>query len=183
MNKTYGSRAVIFAAVLAMIVAGGCAKRVQTAQESAGVGEGQNGTAESGVGTDQGPKIQDTVIGEQGQGITSTPAPGMQDAYFDYDRYDIRPDAKVALQADAKTLKANPRMKVKIEGHCDERGTAEYNLALGERRAQSAKRFLTALGIPGARMSTISYGKERQVCMEASEDCYQRNRRVHFSDK
>lgn len=184
MGKGLGSYAVVCAAAFALMVAGGCAKRVDTAQESAGIGESTPSTpSEAGAAKETPPSVKESAIGEQGQGIASTPVPGLEDAYFDFDKYNIRPDAKSALEADAKQLKASPKMKVKIEGHCDERGTAEYNLALGERRAQSAKRFMTALGINSSRISTISYGKERQICTEATEDCYQKNRRVHFVEQ
>jgi peptidoglycan-associated lipoprotein len=108
-----------------------------------------------------------------------------QDAYFDYDKSDIRDDARQALTRDADLLKrifaADPSFSVVIEGHCDERGSAEYNLGLGDRRATSAKDFLVGLGVPEARIRIISYGKERPVCTEASEDCYQRNRHAHLA--
>jgi peptidoglycan-associated lipoprotein len=108
-----------------------------------------------------------------------------QDAYFDYDKFDIRGDARTALQHDAEILKrifqADPSFTVVIEGHCDERGSAEYNLGLGDRRASAAKEFLESLGVPGDRMTTISYGKDRPVCTEANEECYQRNRRAHLT--
>ena len=112
-------------------------------------------------------------------------ASDVHDAYFDYDKYDIRADAQQALTQDAGVLKQlfqdNPSFTVVLEGHCDERGSAEYNLGLGERRATSAKEFLVQLGVPADRMKTISYGKERPVCTDQNEECYQRNRHVHFS--
>jgi peptidoglycan-associated lipoprotein len=108
-----------------------------------------------------------------------------QDAYFDYDKSDVRDDARQALTRDADLLKqifaADPSFSVVIEGHCDERGSAEYNLGLGDRRATSAKDFLVSLGLPESKIRVISYGKERPVCTEASEDCYQRNRRAHLA--
>ncbi len=108
-----------------------------------------------------------------------------QDAYFDYDKFDIRGDASTALTHDAEILKrifaADPNFTVVIEGHCDERGSAEYNLGLGDRRASAAREFLIQLGVPGDRMTTISYGKDRPVCTEANESCYQRNRRAHLT--
>ncbi len=109
----------------------------------------------------------------------------LQDALYDYDSNNIRDDARVALTTDADALKRIladfPTAKINIEGHCDERGSAEYNLGLGDRRASSAKDFLVQLGIPADRLMTISYGKERPVCTEADEGCWQRNRRAHFS--
>jgi len=108
-----------------------------------------------------------------------------QDAYFDYDRNDIRPDARDALTHDAGLLKQilaqEPNFTVVIEGHCDERGSAEYNLALGDKRATSAKEFLVQLGVPADRMKTISYGKEKPQCTDANEGCWQKNRRAHLS--
>jgi peptidoglycan-associated lipoprotein len=108
-----------------------------------------------------------------------------QDAYFDYDRSDIREDARQALTRDAEILKrifaADRSFTVVIEGHCDERGSAEYNLGLGDRRATAAKEFLVQLGVPSDRLTTISYGKDRPVCTDASEACYQRNRRAHLA--
>ncbi|PYT15282.1 MAG: peptidoglycan-associated lipoprotein Pal [Acidobacteria bacterium] len=108
-----------------------------------------------------------------------------QDAYFDYDKSDIREDARQVLTRDADLLKrifaGDPNFTVVIEGHCDERGSAEYNLGLGDRRATAAKDFLVQLGVPSDRLKTISYGKERPVCTEANEECYQRNRRAHLS--
>ena len=108
-----------------------------------------------------------------------------QDAYFDYDKSDIRPDARDALTRDAGLLKQiftqDPNFSVVIEGHCDERGSAEYNLALGDRRASAAKEFLVTMGIPADRLKTISYGKERPQCTEANEGCWQKNRRAHLS--
>jgi len=107
-----------------------------------------------------------------------------QDAYFDYDKSDIRDDARQALTRDADLLKrifqADPSFSVVVEGHCDERGSAEYNLGLGDRRSTAAKEFLVQLGVPADRVRTISYGKERPVCTDADEACYQRNRHAHL---
>ncbi len=109
----------------------------------------------------------------------------VQDAYFDYDKSDIRSDARDVLNKDAAALKAIladfPSASIVVEGHCDERGSAEYNLGLGDRRATAAKDFLVQLGVPGDRLKTISYGKERPQCTESNETCWQRNRRAHFS--
>jgi peptidoglycan-associated lipoprotein len=107
------------------------------------------------------------------------------DAYFDYDKSDIREDARAALTKDADALKAIfasfPDASVTVEGHCDERGSAEYNLALGDRRATAAKEFLVQLGVSGDKLKTISYGKERPQCTDHDETCWQKNRRAHFS--
>jgi peptidoglycan-associated lipoprotein len=100
--------------------------------------------------------------------------------YFDFDRSNIRDDAKSALEQNARVLRDNRGVRVQIEGHCDERGTVEYNLALGERRAASARQYLMDLGIDGARMTTISYGKERPVAFGQDEGSWQQNRRCEF---
>jgi peptidoglycan-associated lipoprotein len=109
----------------------------------------------------------------------------VQDAYFDYDKSDIRSDASEVLTRDAAAIKNIladfPGSSIIVEGHCDERGSAEYNLGLGDRRASSAKDFLVQLGVPADRLRTISYGKERPQCTTSEESCWQRNRRAHFS--
>jgi peptidoglycan-associated lipoprotein len=103
---------------------------------------------------------------------------GMKDAFFDLDKSDLRPDAQEALRTDAAFLKAHPA-KVQIEGNCDSRGSEEYNLGLGERRAEAARDFLVNLGISADSIKTISYGKDRPLCTEQTEECWQRNRRAH----
>jgi peptidoglycan-associated lipoprotein len=112
-------------------------------------------------------------------------ASNVQDAYFDYDKTDIRSDARDVLSRNAAALKSIladfPNASIVIEGHCDERGSAEYNLGLGDRRASAAKEFLQGLGVPVDRLKTISYGKERPQCTEQDESCWQKNRRVHFA--
>jgi peptidoglycan-associated lipoprotein len=103
-----------------------------------------------------------------------------EDIYFDFDQSVIRPDAQDVLRKKAEFLRENSGSSVIIEGHCDERGTAEYNLALGERRALAAKAFLMNMGISSSRLSTISYGEERPVDPGSNEDAWARNRRAHF---
>lgn len=109
----------------------------------------------------------------------------LQDALFNYDQSEIREDARNVLTQNAEALKQifseYSDAVVNVEGHCDERGSAEYNLGLGDRRATSAKEFLVNLGVTGSKLRTISYGEERPVCTETNEGCYQRNRRAHFS--
>ena len=104
----------------------------------------------------------------------------LKDAFFDYDKADLRDDARTALSTDAEWLKRYRSIQFLIEGHCDERGTSEYNLALGDRRANAAKEYLVSLGVDASRVKTVSYGKERPFCNESSEDCWQQNRRAHF---
>jgi peptidoglycan-associated lipoprotein len=170
---------IVFLASL--LVLAGCPKSTPTAQ----------GDAASQAGTASGSKGQQ----QSKTGESSTGAGSLEDArkgkspvsdgplkeiYFAYDSFDLRPDARATLKASAEWLKANPAARVEVEGHTDERGTNEYNLALGAKRAQAAKDYLISLGIPAARVSTISYGEELQVCKELTEDCWQKNRRDRF---
>jgi peptidoglycan-associated lipoprotein len=119
----------------------------------------------------------------QGQRVGSDASSALKDIYFDFDRYDLQPEARTTLKANADWLKQNPSVTVQIEGHCDDRGTAEYNLALGAKRAQAAKDYLTTLGIPAQRVSTISYGEEIPTCREENEACWQQNRHDRFVTK
>jgi len=109
----------------------------------------------------------------------------IEDAYFDYDRHILRPDAEAALKADAKTLgliiKDYPDFKLVVQGNCDERGSEEYNLALGDARAKTSREYLASLGIPEAQMNVVSFGKDKPVCTERSEACWQKNRRAHLT--
>jgi peptidoglycan-associated lipoprotein len=104
----------------------------------------------------------------------------VRDAYFDFNKADIRPDAREALTKTADFLRNHPQIRVTVEGHCDERGSTEYNLALGDRRASAVKQYLVSLGISADRMSTVSFGKEKPFCTEHNETCWQQNRRGHF---
>jgi peptidoglycan-associated lipoprotein len=105
----------------------------------------------------------------------------VRDAFFDYDSAQIRADAQTALQQTATFLKSYPSTHVTVEGYCDERGSTEYNLALGQRRANAVKEYLVSLGVPAANLSTTSWGKEKQFCTQANEACWQQNRRGHFT--
>jgi len=108
----------------------------------------------------------------------------IQDAYFDYDKHNLRPDALNTLQADSRELRdiivQYPDYKLTIEGFCDERGSAEYNVALGDARAKAARDYLANVGIPSSQLKVVSFGKERQVCNEHDESCWQKNRRIHI---
>ncbi len=127
------------------------------------------------------PSISESNIGAGG----AAGAPGaaaanaLQDAFFDFATSTLRPDAVKALTQDADYLKAHPDMKIQIGGYCDQRGSEEYNLGLGERRAEAAQTFLVNMGVPADNITTISYGKDRLFCTEATETCYQSNRRDH----
>jgi len=113
------------------------------------------------------------------QGKAAADGP-MKTIYFAFDSYALTADSRTVLQANAAWLKANPSSMVEIEGHCDERGTTEYNLALGAKRARAAMDYLITLGVNASRMKTISYGEELPVCREATEACYLDNRRARF---
>ena len=135
-------------------------------------GEGQSGaTGESTTGQSSLDQLQ------KGKPPTSGP---LKDIYFSFDRYDLEGEARETLKANADWLKRNPAARVEIEGHCDERGTNEYNLALGAKRAQEAKDYLVTLGIATERLSTISYGEEIPVCQDHNENCWHQNRRDRF---
>jgi peptidoglycan-associated lipoprotein len=105
----------------------------------------------------------------------------LDDIFFEFDQAAIKEESKVILQKDAKFILSNPNAKVQIQGHTDERGSEEYNLALGARRAQIVKRFLTALGVEPNRLQTISFGEEKPFCNQSEEGCWKQNRRAHFS--
>ncbi len=181
----------------ASIVASGCAKRVSTSQLD------ETGTRASGAPSESvqseprkgddivsiaEPSIpkaevyEDTIPGEAVNESSSSSAVyrDIKDIYFDFDKYTIRDESRATLQTNAAVIKNKKAKKVVIEGHCDDRGTNEYNLALGERRAQSTKRYLAALGINPSDISTISYGEEKPFCSEQNDECWQKNRRSHF---
>jgi peptidoglycan-associated lipoprotein len=113
----------------------------------------------------------------------SEPKTALNDAFFDFDEAALRQDAKTALENNARYLEKNGKSRAVIEGHCDERGSVEYNLALGERRAKAAKDFLVSYGIAAGRLTTISYGKERPFDNGHGEDSWSKNRRAHFESK
>jgi peptidoglycan-associated lipoprotein len=144
------------------------------------MGPGGSATANARV-TVTAPPPPPPVAAAPGPSLEELFSREVKDAYFDFDKADIRPDARSALTETAGFLKSYPQVKVMLEGHCDERGSTEYNLALGDRRAQAAKDFLVSLGVVSDRMQTVSYGKERPFCNDHNEDCWQQNRRGHFA--
>jgi len=135
-------------------------------------GSGAPRVDETGIGEDE--RIQERVQ-QEGKGGP------LQDVFFSYDSFELSEEARQALQVNADWLQNNAEAKVEIEGHCDERGTSEYNLALGAKRARAAQDYLMTLGVPAERLSVISYGEELPQCTDANESCWQRNRRGHFS--
>ncbi|MCI0404955.1 MAG: peptidoglycan-associated lipoprotein Pal [candidate division Zixibacteria bacterium] len=149
----------------------GCGKKAQPVTEKPPVTDTQTQPQDTSGRVETGEVSEETIPS------------GFQKIYFDFDRYYIRDDAKAALENNARVLKGNANMRILIEGHCDERGTVEYNLALGERRAAAARQYLMDLGIEGSRISTISYGKERPVAFGHDESSWQQNRRDEFVTK
>jgi peptidoglycan-associated lipoprotein len=136
------------------------------------------------------PKTQttpaDTTSGkEPGQGIEpeTQPSSKFSAIYFDFDKYSLRDDAKADLKKNIDVMKQDQNIKITVEGHCDERGTVEYNLALGERRAKSARDYMVNMGVKANRVSTISYGKERPKEFGHDEDAWAKNRRDEFVEK
>ena len=130
----------------------------------------------------QGRELEKSLVAKKERGIEGEVFESklLKDIYFDYDKYEIRREDEEILKENAAFLKKNPKMKIQIEGHCDERGTAEYNLALGERRANHTKKYLVSLGITSDRISTISYGEERPLDPSNDDKAWAKNRRAHI---
>jgi peptidoglycan-associated lipoprotein len=131
---------------------------------------------EPGISTDQSPQTLGTVPGSQADFLEQMQ--GDDTIYFDYDQYNIDAEDQQALARQAQWLMRYPNKRATIEGHCDERGTRDYNLALGERRANAAKNYLVSLGIEPGRLTTVSYGKERPIALGSNETAWARNRRA-----
>lgn len=165
--------------VSAALAFGGCASTAE--KPAAPASPIASAPAESKKQLTSAPSSSSSLEALQRGESTATPASSpLKEVYFDFDKYDLRADARETLKSNAVWLKANPAAQVQIEGHCDERGTTEYNLALGAKRAQAAKDYLVTLGVAAGRLSTISYGKELPVCTEHNEECWQKNRRAKF---
>jgi len=166
--KQYAKLFVVFCCAILLVVTGTACSKKQVKQEAppaAAVPEESDLNAKEFV---------------EPSDIDPALAKIFKDIYFDFDRFNLKPEAKKTLDGIAEWLKSNSSYRVLIEGHCDERGTNEYNLALGERRANSAKSYLIGLGIAEKRISTISYGEEKPQCTEHNEGCWSKNRRGHF---
>ncbi len=165
---------VAVAAFALALLAAGCSSK----QSGAGAGgnPGPSGIGENGLGpngTSSLNQFKTGTLGQNGQGP-------LGDVHFDYNDYSIRAQDGEILKANADWLTKNSGARVQIEGHCDNRGSEEYNIALGAKRAQAAKDYLATLGIAADRMSTISYGKELPICTEDTDECWAQNRRDHF---
>jgi peptidoglycan-associated lipoprotein len=171
-------------AACGLLIVGGCAT------ETTNKPDVTSGAATS-ASRSKAPSAKSDVSSQQTQSGSSLdalragkpPAEGpLKNIYFEFDSYALSADARGVLKANAEWLKANPNVSVEIEGHCDERGTTDYNLALGAKRARAALDYLLALGVSAARLKTTSYGEEVPVCKEKSDDCYAKNRRDRFAE-
>jgi len=141
-------------------------------------GDGGSADATARVTVNEAPAV---VVPSTTTNIEDDFKSGVQDAFFDYDTYDVRSDAQAVLVRDASFLVAHPEVKVVIGGYCDERGSSEYNLALGQNRADAAKNALVTAGVAATRIRVVSYGKEKPFCSQSTEECWQQNRRAGFS--
>ena len=191
----YSSRLIVLAVAVAAMIGAGCAKKKVAAQgppppsQPAAAEQQQSTTQTARTETPTpapapAPEQTTHMPNAQTRARIDTLLARIEDAYFDYDKHTLRPDAIKALEADSSELrdilKDYPDYKLNIEGHCDERGSAEYNMALGQERADAAKAYLVQVGIPSAQLGTVSYGKEKPACDEHDEACWQKNRRIHI---
>jgi peptidoglycan-associated lipoprotein len=180
--RQYGKLCAIVACGALMLFCFACAKK-QVVHDIPAMPE----TVETGIATPDEQDLREGILEDSqldATGYREITDPAMQavfqDIRFDFDRFSIRPDARVTLKGIAEWMLRNPSTYLLIEGHCDERGTSEYNLALGERRANSTKKYLVQLGVAGNRIATISYGKEKPLDPRSNEEAWAKNRRCHF---
>ncbi len=161
--------------LLIAVFISGCPKKTPPPSETGpGRGFGPGGLGEGNIPPSSPGEITEGRIKGEGEGGP------LQDIHFAYDSFELSSEARETLRMNSDWLKSNSQAKIEIEGHCDDRGTAEYNLALGAKRAKAARDYLASLGISAERLSTISYGEERPLCHEATESCWEQNRRAHF---
>jgi len=160
--------------LLVVLLISGCPKKTPPPSET-GLGPGGTGPSDMGERdlTAPGAGTQDNI--DRGPQIGGP----LRDVHFDYDSFELTAEARETLRTNADWVKSSVQSKIEVEGHCDDRGTAEYNLALGAKRAKSARDYMVSLGISPDRLSTISYGEELPLCREETESCWQENRRVH----
>jgi peptidoglycan-associated lipoprotein len=176
---------LLFGLMIAGLVATGCAHKQtiqngpQAGQESPSASKSQAAQNENS-NTTQGGVTSKNLSGAEVQKTSEEAGTKIPDIHFDFDQYNLHADARPVLKEVAGILLKHDGMKVVIEGNCDEKGTVEYNMALGDRRAGEAKTALVALGVPANRIETVSYGKEKPVCHESNERCWKQNRRDHF---
>jgi peptidoglycan-associated lipoprotein len=171
---------------LAMLFAFGCAKKQAVKSgETAGAPAAAPEKAPPGEIVSEAlkpetPAEKQVAAAEAGAAVTREIPSKFQDIHFDFDKSFIREDAKPVLSAVADFLKKNRGAKLQVEGHCDERGTSEYNMALGDRRAESARAYLVSLGVPASALSAVSFGEEKPLDPGHSEEAWSKNRRAHF---
>ena len=176
-----------YRSLLALIILTGCAPEISTPKYTAEPKwTAENPLASTGAAqgssriVSRAPTSSSLDALQRGES-TATPASSpLKDIHFEFDRYELRADARDALDANAKWLKEHPSVRVEIEGHCDERGSNEYNMGLGAKRAKTARDYLVSLGISAQRLSTVSYGEEIPACTEHAEPCWEKNRRDRF---
>ncbi|MGH0031567.1 MAG: peptidoglycan-associated lipoprotein Pal [Myxococcota bacterium] len=164
MTRESISRLVVLG-VMALFVGVGC----QTTQQST---DGESPVPDS--------EWNESSTPSDGGASSRTPLGNVETVYFDFDKSDIRPDARATLKANADAIGSGPGDTITIEGHCDERGSSEYNLALGERRANAVKRYLVDLGVPSSRLRTVSFGEDRPAVQGHDESAWRYNRRADF---
>jgi peptidoglycan-associated lipoprotein len=174
--KALRSLVVVSVALLIAAWIAGCSKAANDPTLAGNSTAGRKDSAAPNRGQSQG-SLDDLRSGQPP--VTPANSP-LKEIYFDFDSYALRTEARETLKGDAEWLKRNPGVRVTVEGHCDERGTTEYNLALGAKRAQAAKDYLISLGLPADRISTTSFGSETPVCRDHSDECWQKNRRGRF---
>ena len=186
MVKQFGVNLfAIIICTLVLLTGWGCTKKISTTDNVISEpGKGQQETESKAV--EELEYIQEASISDERGRITDDILDSdslvlkLEDIFFDFDKEIISSDSKLILNRNVQLLKENPAMQIIIESHTDERGTNEYNLALGERRSRTTKRYLVARGIAPERIRTITYGEERPFCSEQTEECFQLNRRAHF---
>jgi len=180
--------ALVVQGVLLTSLAAGCAMTPATSTTGAPAPsgtatttpDGSRSSSSTGGGTRQASAVSGTMRPRiEGFKVADT----LNDIHFDFDKYELTADSMKTLDSHAEWLKANPKHLVLIEGHCDERGTDAYNVALGERRAKATQNYLAAHGVRTARITIISYGEERPMCSDHTEECWAKNRRAHFMVK
>ncbi len=170
--------------VIALALMTGCASESQTASGSQEIAKPAPPPPPPPAPEPPPPPKQEEMVAEAAAPPAEDPlawAAGLTDVHFDYKKYKIKNGDKPSLDTLVQKLKENENRKILVEGHCDSRGTANYNLILGERRAKAVREYLVKSGAPTSQIEVISYGKEKPLCMEAAEECWQSNRRAHFT--